>query len=82
MNTVKARGKGKSVADLRLGEKGVIKQLSESQWTLKLLEMGCLPGAEVSLRFKTSAGGPLCIDICGHNLSLRAEEAQMLSLVE
>lgn len=82
MNIVKARGKERSVADLELGEKGIIKQLQQNSWTLKLLEMGCLPGSEVSLRFKTSCGGPLCVEICGYSLSLRPEEAQMLSLVE
>ncbi|WP_017733109.1 FeoA family protein [Nafulsella turpanensis] len=82
MNIVKARGKGRSVADLELGEKGIIKQLRQNRWTIKLLEMGCLPGTEVSLRFKTTSGGPLCIDVCGHSLSLRTEEAQALSLVE
>lgn len=83
MKTVKVTGKeGRSVADLALGETGIIKQLLTHAGTLKLLEMGCIPGTEVCLTFKAPMGGSVCIDMAGYKLSLRTEEAQLLSLVE
>lgn len=71
----------KSVADLKVGEKGILGKISEASWALQLLELGCLPGTEVSLNYKM-LGGPFCIDVCGHKLFLRTEEAQTLSLIE
>jgi ferrous iron transport protein A len=71
----------KSVADLQVGEKGIIGKIGKDAWALKLLELGCLPGTEVSLNYKL-LGGPLCIDVCGHELFLLTEEAQTLSLLE
>ena len=71
----------KSVADLEQGEKGIIKHLHSDSWALKLLEMGCIPGTEVSLKYKAPSGGTMCIEVFGHDLSLRAEEARTLTLV-
>lgn len=69
----------RNVADLKKGEKGIIADLHPNSLCLKLLEMGCLPGTEVSLKL---LGDPLCITVGGHDLTLRIHEAQRLSLVE
>ena len=37
-----------TIADLKKGEKGIITDSSSENIPLKLLEMGCLPGNEVS----------------------------------
>lgn len=80
---VKAREKElKSVADLKQGEKGIIKKLIQNAWSLKLLELGCLPGTEVSLNYKAPFGGIICLEVAGYQLSLRTEEAKTLALVE
>jgi ferrous iron transport protein A len=80
---VKAIGKdSRSVADMALGETGIIKQLRDHAGTIKLLEMGCIPGTEICMSFKAPLGGSICIEIGGYKLSLRAEEARLLSLVE
>ncbi len=71
----------KSVADLKQGEKGIIKKLHSDSRGLKLLELGCIPGTEVSMKYKAPSGGTLCIEVFGHDLSLRAEEAKTLTLV-
>lgn len=67
---------------MQLGETGVIKKLRQHAASMKLLEMGCIPGTEISLCFKTRSGGFLCVNVSGHRLSLRTEEACLLSLVE
>lgn len=70
----------KSVADLRTGEKGTICCFSDKEMSLKLLEMGCLPGSEVKICHKAPFGDPICIMVSGYNLSLRLEEAGTIML--
>ncbi|MGD9327439.1 MAG: FeoA family protein [Cyclobacteriaceae bacterium] len=71
---------GKTVADLRVGESGVINGFHNSSLTLKLLEMGFLPGSKVKLNFKAPLGDPLSIRVSGYNVSIRLDEAAMIIL--
>ncbi|WP_229311453.1 FeoA family protein [Larkinella rosea] len=71
----------RSVADLKLGEKAVIQSFSDQWMSLKLLEMGCLPGTEVSLHCKAPLGDPICLNVSGYCLSMRKSEAATI-LVE
>ncbi len=68
----------KSVADLKPGQKGIISKLQEDELTLKLLEMGCLPGTEVEMCHVAPFGDPLCIRVSGYLLSLRKSEAETI----
>lgn len=70
----------KSVADLKLGEKGTVCCFRDQEMSLKLLEMGCLPGSEVELTCKAPLGDPVCIRVSGYNLSIRLEEAATIML--
>lgn len=70
----------KSVADLKVGEKGTICCFKDKEMSLKLLEMGCLPGSEVKIFCKAPFGDPICIMVSGYNLSLRLEEAGTIML--
>lgn len=70
----------KSVADLKPGEKAVIAGFVDEQMSLKLLEMGCLPGTEVSVNFVAPLGDPISIDVSGYNLSLRLNEAATITV--
>jgi ferrous iron transport protein A len=65
----------KSIADMKIGEKGVICCFQDEDMSLKLLEMGCLPGTEVKMSNKAPFGGPVCIKVSGYALSLRKDEA-------
>jgi len=71
----------KTVADMKIGEKGVICCFSDQEMSLKLLEMGCLPGSEIELSLKAPLGDPICIKVLGYNLSLRLEEASTIKLI-
>lgn len=71
---------GKTVADLKIGESGIIEGFQNSSLTLKLLEMGFLPGAKVKLNFKAPLGDPVSIRVSGYNVSLRLDEAAMILL--
>lgn len=70
----------KSVADLKPGEKGVISGFIDELLSLKLLEMGCLPGAEVTMNFAAPLGDPIAVNVSGYNLSLRVDEAATITL--
>lgn len=65
----------KTVADLKIGEKGIINSFKDDAMSLKLLEMGCLPDTEVSLDFIAPLGCPVGISVAGYHLSLRKREA-------
>jgi ferrous iron transport protein A len=63
------------------GEVGIISGFSDEHLSVKLMEMGCLPGAAVRFNFKAPLGDPICISVAGYELSLRIEEASTISIV-
>lgn len=70
----------RSVAELKPGEKGVVKDFLDEFLSLKLMEMGVLPGTEVQMKFAAPLGDPICIRVTGYDLSLRLEEAKTIAL--
>ena len=80
MNLNKHTGIERTVADLEPGEIGIINCLKDDILALKLLEMGFLPGSEVKLNFKAPLGDPLSVRVSGYNISIRLDEAAMISL--
>ncbi len=70
----------KTVADLKIGEKGIINDFKDAAMSLKLLEMGCLPDTEVILDFIAPLGCPVGITVAGYHLSLRKREAATIVL--
>ena len=68
-----------NLADLKIGEKGEIVGFSDELLSLKLLEMGCLPGTEVVLTHLAPFGDPIAIRVSGsYILSMRREEAETM----
>lgn len=63
------------LADLKQGEEGVIDSFSDTEMSLKLMEMGCLPGEKVSIERRAPLGDPIAISVSGYLLSVRKEEA-------
>ena len=64
-----------TAADLKLGEKGIILDVSSKDIPLKLLEMGCLPGNELELLQLAPFADPLYLNINGCHLAIRKETA-------
>ena len=60
---------------LKLGETAVIQEFKDDFLSLKLIEMGCLPGETVKLQNIAPLGDPIAIEISGYLLSLRKQEA-------
>jgi ferrous iron transport protein A len=71
----------RNVAEMRPGEMGVVTGFTDDVLSLKLMEMGCLPGAAVRFNFTAPLGDPVCISISGYELSLRLEEAAAISIL-
>lgn len=69
-----------TVADLKRGEKGVIKDISLEAIPIKLFEMGCLPGNEVELIQHAPFQDPLYLNINGSYLAIRKETAVHITI--
>lgn len=69
-----------TVADLKRGQRGIIKEISAEILPLKLLEMGCLPGNEVELVQLAPFRDPIYININGSHLAIRKETASQIEI--
>jgi ferrous iron transport protein A len=70
----------RSVVDLTPGESGIISGFMDDTLSLKLLEMGCLPGQPIKFNFAAPLGDPICVSVSGYDLSLRLDEAITISI--
>jgi ferrous iron transport protein A len=69
-----------TIADLQKGQRAIIKEFSIEVVPLKLLEMGCLPGNEVSLVQQAPFRDPLYLNINGSHLAIRKETANHIEI--
>ncbi|MBE7641413.1 ferrous iron transport protein A [Salegentibacter sp. BLCTC] len=70
----------RTLADLKRGERGIIKEFSEENIPLKLLEMGCLPGNEVEMLQLAPFRDPMYLNINGSHLAIRREIALLIEI--
>lgn len=71
-----------TIADLEVGERGVIKEISLEYIPLALLEMGCLPGEDVELIQIAPLKDPLYIRVNGSHLAIRKEVASQILITK
>ena len=71
-----------SSASLRVGERGVIEDISFDDIPLSLLEMGCLPGESVELLQRAPLHDPLYIRVNGSHLAIRTETAAQILITK
>lgn len=71
----------RSVAEMKPGEVAIIAGFTDEFLSIKLLEMGCLPGAPIRFNFTAPLGDPICISVLGYDLSLRVEEAAAITIL-
>lgn len=72
----------RTIANLKLGERAIIKDIDSDLVPLKLLEMGCLPGNEVELLLVAPFNDPLYLNINGCHLAIRKETATFIEIEE
>ena len=71
-----------TIANLQIGEKGIIEEFCLDVIPLSLLEMGCLPGKEVCLLQVAPLKDPLYIKVNGSHLAIRKEMAQQINITK
>lgn len=69
-----------TIADLKKGQRAIIKDFPIESVPLKLLEMGCLPGNEVFLVQLAPFHDPLYLNINGSYLAIRKETAAQIEI--
>lgn len=71
----------KKLDQFKIGEKGVVTMVEgEGRVRRRLFDMGITPGANVVLKKKAPLGDPLEINIRGYELTLRKDEACLVTL--
>lgn len=66
---------------MKPGETAVISGFTDERLSMKLLEMGFLPGTVVRFNFSAPFGDPVCVNISGIDLSLRLDEAETILIL-
>ncbi|MGB5497896.1 MAG: FeoA family protein [Maribacter sp.] len=69
-----------TVADLKRGQRGIIKEFAEDILPIKLLELGCLPGNEIELLQVAPFKDPLYINVNGSHIAIRRSVALQIEL--
>lgn len=67
-----------TIAELKKGEEGIIKDLTLEKIPLKLIEMGCLPGNMVKLIQLAPYYGPMLLEINGSKIAIRRKTASYI----
>ena len=71
----------KKLSEFSIGETGrVTKVDGEGRIRRRIFDMGITPGAEIFLRKKAPLGDPIEVTIRGYELTLRKDEANLVSL--
>jgi ferrous iron transport protein A len=68
------------LSQLKVGSKGIVKEFTDLEMSVKLMEMGCLPGEEICVERVAPMGDPIAIKVAGYQLSLRKREASTIIL--
>ena len=69
------------MAEMVPGETAVISGFTDEEISVKLLEMGFLPGTAVRFNFTAPFGDPICVSVSGLDLSLRISEASTITIL-
>lgn len=69
-----------TIAHLKKGERALIKDISLDHIPLKLIEMGCLPGNEVTLLQLAPFQCPMYLIINGSHVAIRKDVARQIEV--
>lgn len=70
-----------NLAQLNKGERATIKTFQDKFIGLKMMELGCFPGQEVTLEQIAPLGDPIAISFNGALISLRRSEAETIHII-
>lgn len=66
------------LSHLKVGQTGTIVAFTDLEMSVKLMEMGCLPGEVVEVERFAPMGDPMAIRVAGYQLCLRLSEADVI----
>ena len=69
-----------TIAQLKPGQKGIIKEFEVERIPVKLLELGCLPGSVVELIQIAPLKDPYYINVNGSHIAIRRDFAKNIAL--
>jgi len=69
-----------TVAELKFGQKGIIKEFTDTLPPIKLIELGCLPGNQVELVQIAPLNDPIYINVNGSHIAIRKAMAAKIEL--
>ena len=69
------------LTNVKIGIEVTIKEISNDEIFLKLMEMGIIPGEKIVIEKIAPLGDPISVKVAGYHLSLRINEADKV-LVE
>jgi ferrous iron transport protein A len=70
----------KTIAQLKIGQKGIISGFNIDEIPLKLLEMGCLPGNAIQLIQIAPFGCPMYFNVNDSHVAIRLETAREITV--
>jgi ferrous iron transport protein A len=69
-----------NVAQLKRGQKGIIKEFADDILPIKLLELGCLPGNTIELVQVAPFKDPIYINVNGSHIAIRRSVAMLIEI--
>lgn len=71
-----------TLSDLKPGEEAVVDSFCNEDVSLKLMEMGLVPGERISVERIAPFGDPIAVWVSGYLLSMRKESAASVIVVD
>ncbi len=68
------------LSDLAIGQTATIIDFSKNDISIKLMEMGLVPGEIIFIEKFAPLGDPISIAVAGYSLSLRLNEAENITV--
>lgn len=72
----------KKLSEIKIGKTAIIRSFESDAIFLKLMEMGCVPGENVTVDQIAPFRDPISITVAGYQLSLRLNEADQILVEE
>jgi len=68
------------LSDLGVGQQAIIVDFTRDEISIKLMEMGFVPGEVIYIEKIAPLGDPISIAVAGYSLSLRLNEAENITV--
>jgi Fe2+ transport system protein FeoA len=68
------------LSNIRDGQSVIVRSIEESKLKVKLMEMGLIEGKRLKVLFRAPFGDPIAFDVEGYVLSLRKDEASLITV--